>query len=195
MFLLLFSFEIFISKAQDPTGAGGADAGAGADAAGDGGEKPIAPPPQAASCNGIFISYKFMSRKKEYPHLKNATAQPWAFKSTATVLNTGTTELKEWKMFIKFQHEEMLVSASGGTIEDADDFPADVSNGTTLMGSAQSVLKTSIETAGDLTQIQAEIKLVGTQFGVRPPGVPMPKTIRLENDGFKCPAPNRRGGT
>lgn len=187
MFLLLFSFEIFISKAQDPTAGGGAAAG------GDGAEKPIAPPPQAASCNGIFISYRFISRKKEYPRLKNATAQPWAFKSTATVLNTGTTELKEWKMFIKFQHKEMLVSASGATIEDADDLPADVSNGTTLMGSGQSVLKTSIETAGDLTQIQAEIKLVGTQFGVRPPGVPMPKTIRLENDGFKCPAPNRRG--
>lgn len=183
LFLLLFSCEILFSRAQDPTTGGG------------GGEKPIAPPPQAASCNGIFISYQFVSRKKEYPHLKNATAQPWAFKSTATVLNTGTTEMKEWKLFIKFQHKEILVSASGASVEDADDMPADVSNGTTLTGSGQSVLKTSIDTAGDLTQIQAEMKLVGTQFGVRPPGVPMPKTIKLQNDGYKCPAPNRRGGT
>ncbi|WOH11746.1 hypothetical protein DCAR_0831237 [Daucus carota subsp. sativus] len=178
LFLLLFSCEILFSRAQDPTTGGG--------------EKPIAPPPQAASCNGIFISYQFVSRKKEYPHLKNATAQPWAFKSTATVLNTGTTEMKEWKLFIKFQHKEILVSASGASVEDADDMPADVSNGTTLTGSGQSVLKTSIDTAGDLTQIQAEMKLVGTQFGVRPPGVPMPKTIKLQNDGYKCPAPNRR---
>ena len=52
-------------------------------------------------------------------------------------------------------------------------------------------LKTSIDTAGDLTQIQVKIQLSGTQFGVKPPGIPMPKTIRLINDGYKCLAPTR----
>ena len=52
-------------------------------------------------------------------------------------------------------------------------------------------MKTSIDTAGDLTQIQVKIQLSGTQFGVKPPGIPMPKTIRLVNDGYKCPAPTR----
>ena len=52
-------------------------------------------------------------------------------------------------------------------------------------------MKTSVDTAGDLTQIQVKIQLSGTQFGVKPPGIPMPKTIRLINDGYKCLAPTR----
>jgi len=54
-------------------------------------------------------------------------------------------------------------------------------------------LMTSIETAGDLNQIQVTMELIGTQFGVKPPGVPMPRTIRLENDGYRCPAPRLHG--
>lgn len=155
-------------------------------------DQAVALPPAAENCNGIFLSYEFISRIKEYPHLKNATAQAWAFKSTATILNAGTTELAAWKMFIGFQHKEILVGASGGVLMDGGDFPADVSNGTYLSGSPMADLKTSIDTAGDLNQIQAKIELTGTQFGVKPPGIPMPKTIKLENDGFKCPAPTKK---
>ncbi|KAJ0983223.1 hypothetical protein J5N97_011478 [Dioscorea zingiberensis] len=43
-----------------------------------------------------------------------------------------------------------------------------------------------------MNQIQVEIDLTGTQFGVKPPGVPMPKTIKLLNDGFKCPNPTKK---
>lgn len=150
---------------------------------------PAAPPPAEENCNGIFISYGFVSRKKEFPHVKNASAQSWAFNSTATVLNTGTHELQAWKIFIGFQHQEILVSAGGAVLVDSEDFPASVGNGTYISGYPQTDLKTSIETAGDLTQIQAIVQISGTQFGVKPPGVPMPKTIRLENDGYKCPAP------
>lgn len=180
--MLFSSFTIYVSKAQDDYDVGGG-----------GGDQAAAPPPQAATCNGIFLSYEFVSRQKEYPLIKNATAQAWAFKSTATILNTGIYELKAWKLFIGFQHKEILVSASNAVLLDGADFPAPVGNGTHFSGSPQTDLKTSIDTAGDLTQIQAEIKITGTQFGVKPPGVPMPKTIRLENDGYKCPGPNRRG--
>ncbi|KAL5775418.1 hypothetical protein ACOSP7_012975 [Xanthoceras sorbifolium] len=53
-------------------------------------------------------------------------------------------------------------------------------------------LETSIDTAGNLNQIQVQIELTGTQFGVKPPGIPMPKTIKHANDGYKCPAPTKR---
>lgn len=36
------------------------------------------------------------------------------------------------------------------------------------------------------------IELPGTMSGVKPTAVPMPKTFRLENDGYKCPAPPKR---
>ena len=54
-------------------------------------------------------------------------------------------------------------------------------------------LLNSIETAGDLTQIEVQIDITGTQFGVRPPGKPMPKTIKLANPGFGCPARTHKG--
>ena len=54
-------------------------------------------------------------------------------------------------------------------------------------------LMNAIDTAGGLSQIRMEIKMTGTQFGVKPPGTPMPRTINLQNDGFKCPSPTRKG--
>lgn len=127
--------------------------------------------------------------------MKNASKQAWAFKAEATLTNVGDEELQGWKMFVGFQHHEILVSADGAILIDAGDFPADVDNGTTLVGSAVSDLKTAIETAGDLNQMSAKIDIVGTQFGLGPGATPMPKTIHLENDGFKCPTPTRRGNT
>ncbi|CAM8898200.1 unnamed protein product [Rhodiola kirilowii] len=155
------------------------------------GGMPVALPPAQDTCDGIFLSYNFISREKVYPHVKNATAQAWAFKAMTTVLNTGIYELKAWKIFIGFQHQEILVSASGAVLMDGTDLPAAVGNGTYLAGYPQVDLETAIDTAGDLNQIQARIELTGTQFGVKPPGIPMPKTIKLENDGYKCPAPTK----
>ncbi|KAJ9672049.1 hypothetical protein PVL29_025619 [Vitis rotundifolia] len=158
-------------------------------------DAPPPPPLEEEECNGIFLSYTFISRQKAFPRLKNASAQAWAFKSTATVMNAGFDELKAWKIFIGFQHEEILVSADGAVIADGDDFPAAVGNGAYLSGYPQADLKTSVETASDLNQMQVQIPMTGTQFGLKPPAVPMPRTIRLENDGYKCPNPTRRGSS
>ncbi|KAL8468897.1 hypothetical protein ACS0TY_031922 [Phlomoides rotata] len=148
-------------------------------------------PPEAADCNGIFITYTYVSRTREYPFLKNVTAQPWAFKSILAILNAGLYELKNWKIFVGFQNNEILVSATNAVIVDGNELPSPVGNGTTFSGYPQSDLKTSVDTAGDLTQIQTQVELSGTHFGIRPPGYPMPRTIHLVNDGYKCPAPAR----
>ncbi|KAL8237775.1 hypothetical protein R6Q59_018856 [Mikania micrantha] len=108
-------------------------------------------PKEVEACNGIFLQYTFDSRQKEYPHLKNATAQSWAFKSELIVLNTGTTELKSWQAFIGFQHDEILGSIDGATVLNGDSFPLKVEkNGTHLTGYPQADMKTAIDTAGDL---------------------------------------------
>lgn len=145
------------------------------------------------ACNGAFLSYTFMERTKEFPHLKNATAQAYAFKAQATVLNTMTTDLKAWQMFVGFQHKEILVSVGGAVLLDGTDFPANVSGGVTFAGYPMADLLNSIDTAGDLTQIQVQMDITGTQFGVKPPGKPMPKTIKLANPGYRCPAPTHKG--
>ncbi|KAK8970971.1 COBRA-like protein 10 [Platanthera guangdongensis] len=150
-------------------------------------------PPEEENCNGVFLTYVFISRAKEFPLLKNASAQAYAFKAEATVTNTMDRDLKQWKLYVGFQHKEILVSADGAVIDDGTDFPASVGNGTTFAGFPMTDLQNSIETAGDMTKIQVQINLVGTQFGVKPPGVPLPKTIKLVNDGISCPAPKRQG--
>lgn len=99
-----------------------------------------------------------------------------------------STQAKTWRLFI----DEILISASGGNLIDGTDFPALIGNGITFVGSSVPDLDSSINTAQDLTQISAMIQLIGTQFGVRPPTIPMPKTIKLVNDGYKCPLPTTR---
>ncbi|KAL6562162.1 hypothetical protein OROGR_003169 [Orobanche gracilis] len=156
---------------------------------------PATPPEEIEQCNGIFVSYTFQGREKEYPLVKNVSAQAWSFQATATVLNTGSEELKSWQVFIGFQHRELLVSAEGAVVVDGDGFPIRVgNNGTILAGYPQADLKTAIDTAADYNQMQVRVNLRGTQFGVSAKATPMPRTIRLVNYGYKCPAPTRKGG-
>lgn len=174
--LVLFAYNCQTCKGQDYGGE----------------EKPAAPPPEQENCDGIFISYNFEGREKIYPLVKNVSAQGWSFKSMLTVLNAGAFELKSWKVFVGFQYKELLVSADGAVVIDGDGFPVRVGkNGTTLAGYPQSDLKTAIDTAGDLTQMSAQINIKGTQFGLSEKTNPMPKTIKLVNEEYKCPAPKR----
>ncbi|KAJ0110835.1 hypothetical protein Patl1_00933 [Pistacia atlantica] len=41
--------------------------------------------------------------------------------------------------------------------------------------------------------MEVQIRLVGTQFGVGAPNVPMPNNISLANDGYRCPLPTFEG--
>lgn len=191
---LIFS-NLHSCKAQDYID-GNTEKGGGGGGSGDDTEEaaPPAPPPEQQNCNGIFVGYNFISREKEYPHLKNVTAQAWAFKSTLTLLNAGKDELKSWKVFVHFHHDEVLVSTDGAVVVDGEGIPIKVGkNGTRFAGFPQSDLKTAIDTAGDETQISTKVDIKGTMFGLKPPTVPMPKTIRLDNPGYKCPAPKRKG--
>ncbi|KAL5541906.1 hypothetical protein UlMin_009616 [Ulmus minor] len=155
-----------------------------------------APSPASASdsCNGIFLSYAYTGGKKLTPDLKTDRArQPYRFESTLTVLNNGLEDLKSWRVFVGFQHDEYLVSASNAVLIDGTSLPGSVENGTVFAGFPMTDLKTAIETAGDLTQMQVQVKLVGTQFGVASPNVPMPSNISLANDGFSCSKPTMQG--
>ncbi|XP_047342787.1 COBRA-like protein 10 [Impatiens glandulifera] len=147
-----------------------------------------ATPPEASTCNGIYVVYTFTSREKEYPMVKNASAQAWAFKSQLYVLNSGADDLKSWMVHVGFQYNEMLVAIDGANSMDMD-LPGRVGkNGTVLFGYPQQDLLTAIETASDYNQMQATVDIRGTQFGLMK-GTPMPKTIKLVNEGYKCPAP------
>lgn len=85
-----------------------------------------------------------------------------------------------------FQHDEKLISASNVVLADGTALPAEVGNGTVFAGYPMSDLKTAIDTAGDLTQMQVEVQMVGTQFGVNSSDAPMPTNISLANDGYDC---------
>ncbi|KAI3960195.1 hypothetical protein MKW98_016919 [Papaver atlanticum] len=154
---------------------------------------PSPPPP---SCNSILLTYNHLSLRKLPPETTNSSKQPFRFESTAQILNNGLDELQSWRLFIGFQHDEFLVSATNAVLADGTPFPANTTSledGAVFAGFPISDLKTAVETAGDLPQMEANIDLVGTVFGVESPLVPMPKTISLVNDGFSCPSPTMQG--
>lgn len=148
---------------------------------------------QPQTCNGIFLSYVYTGGRQLPPVLSDPTQQPYRFESTLTVLNNGLEELKSWSVFVGFRNREWLVSASNVVLADGTNLPGDVGNGTVLAGSTVKDLKTAAETAGDVSQMQVRVEMVGTQVGVAPPSVPMPSSIRVANDGFLCGEPTRQG--
>ncbi|CAK9185814.1 unnamed protein product [Ilex paraguariensis] len=148
----------------------------------------LSQPTNNSVCNGILITYVFNLGYPIPPFLlpSDSTNQPYRFQSTLTVLNTGLEEFKSWRVFVKFQHREFLVSASNAVLADGTSLPVDVSNGTILAGFPVTDLKSAVQTAGDYNQMQARVELVGTQYGIGAPAVPLPSTITLGNDGFLC---------
>lgn len=148
----------------------------------------------ADSCNGVYLSYTYSSGRKLMPNLtSDPTRQPYRFESVLTLLNNGLVDLNSWRVFVGFKHNEYLVSASNAVLADGTSLPGRVGNGTVFSGYPMTDLKTAVETAGDLTQIQVQVQLVGTLFGVAPPTVPLPSNISLVNDGWFCPSPAARG--
>lgn len=153
-----------------------------------------APAPASDSCNGVFLSYTYKTGKIVPPTLKSdPTRQAYRFESTLFVLNNDLEELKSWRVFVGFQHDEYLVSASNVVLADGTSLPASVGNGSVFAGYPNADLKTGVETAGDLTQMSVQVDLVGTQFGIGAPDVPLPNNISLVNDGWVCPKPSNQG--
>lgn len=143
---------------------------------------PITAQPQPPICNAIFITYTYGSGYPIPP--TDPTHQAYRFQSTLTLLNNGIEELKSWRVFVGFQHNELLVSASNAVLADGTPLPANVSGGATISGFPVTDLKTAVETAGDFNQMFAQVNLVGTQFGA--PNISLPDSITLANDGFSC---------
>ncbi|KAK6138785.1 hypothetical protein DH2020_027471 [Rehmannia glutinosa] len=155
--------------------------------------QPQAPPPASDACNGIFLTYTYTDGKVVPPILRtDPVRQAYRFESSFSVLNNDLEELKSWRVFVGFQHDEYLVSASNAVLADGNSIPGSVGNGSIFAGFPNPDLRTGIETAGDLTQMSVRVELVGTQFGVGPRDVPMPTNISLVNDGWVCPEPTLR---
>ncbi|GLJ09666.1 hypothetical protein SUGI_0113720 [Cryptomeria japonica] len=142
------------------------------------------------NCNGVYLHYQVWNPSRTFPlNVSQNDQQPYVFNSTVTVLNTGREEVRGWKVFVGFQHGEELVNMRNAVIEDGSSLPANVSNGTVLSGFPQTDLKTAIQTAGDLNQIQVQIQMGGVEFGVNDSGYPLPAQLYLTNDGYTCSQP------
>lgn len=170
--LLLFFFNLGVIKAQPQA---------------------TAPPPASDACNGVFLTYTYETGKIVPPILRNTAQQAYRFESSFSILNNDLEDLKSWRVFVGFQHDEFLVSASNAVLADGTSIPGSVGNGSVFSGYPNPDLKTGIETAGDLTQMSVQVDLIGTQFGVAPPRAPMPANISLANDGWVCPTPTMQG--
>ncbi|XP_047313089.1 COBRA-like protein 7 [Impatiens glandulifera] len=145
--------------------------------------------PSNNTCNSIFISYTYNTGHPLPPNISSdPTLQPYQFKSTLTIINNGLQELKSWRVFLQFQNSELLVSASNAN------FLAQPNQGILVFGNYPTIdLKSAVQTAGDINQMSVIVNLLGTQFGVAAPDIPLPQTVTLANDGFICPSPAMNG--
>ncbi|XP_008813718.2 COBRA-like protein 7 [Phoenix dactylifera] len=150
-----------------------------------------APAPSAFDCNGVLLTYDFQRGQRLRPFVRDPNDQAWAFNATATILNSGTTNLKAWELLIGFRHREILVSASSAILTDGSSFPYSTPNdsATSFSGSPNPDLKYPIEVAGDPSQIRAQISIGGTFFGSPPPAAPLPSSLSLADPAFSCPSP------
>jgi hypothetical protein len=58
----------------------------------------------------VDLLYQVLNVEKIYPYLNASQAelQPYSFEATATITNMGFSEVKNWAMGIRFQHDEVL---------------------------------------------------------------------------------------
>ncbi len=68
-----------------------------------------APAPLYPPCEGVDLLYQVSNVEKIYPYLNASQAelQPYSFEATATITNMGFSEVKNWAMGIRFQHDEV----------------------------------------------------------------------------------------
>ncbi|KMZ63191.1 putative Protein COBRA [Zostera marina] len=142
-------------------------------------------------CNGVFLEYKAGVRSIIHPMFPDEPArQPYRFEAVASVYNGDSIPVEQWILDLEYPNETVIVSASNVVITDGSAFPYIVgengSVGISFYGSPNSDLKTAIETAGDINQIQAKIDIVGTQFGDSPPAEVLPNNMKLDNKKFIC---------
>ncbi|KAF7054183.1 hypothetical protein CFC21_061907 [Triticum aestivum] len=162
-------------------------------------QTPRAPAAAAApapdpGCNGIQLTYNLQGREKIRPFVPDRSKQPYSFKANASVLNGGTRPLRSWSMLVTFGHDEILVGVGGAVLTGGAELPynttEDAGNATSFSGYPQTDLLTPIATAGDITQIQASVGLVGTLFA-GPRGLvpePLPTALTLDDPDYNCPA-------
>ncbi|XP_050203739.1 COBRA-like protein 7 [Mercurialis annua] len=152
------------------------------------------PPPLNDTCNGVYLSYSYTGGRP-LPPTDDSANLPYRFESVITVLNNGRDELKSWRVFVGFNQSEILISATDAVLADGDSFPAFVGNGTVFVGFPRTDLKTAIETAGDVTQTEVKVMLIGTRFvsGNPDDDDPLPANLTLSNHGYSCAAPIRQG--
>lgn len=161
---------------------------------------PRQPPATAAEapapdpgCNGIQLNYNLQSRTKIRPFVPDQTKQPYSFKANFSVVNGGTRPLRSWAMLVTFAHDEILVGVDGAVLTAGPDLPynttADAGNATSFSGYPQTDLLTPIATAGDISQIQASVGLLGTLFAGPIGKVPvtLPTALSLDDPDYACP--------
>ncbi|BAS83769.1 COBRA-like protein 7 [Oryza sativa Japonica Group] len=150
-----------------------------------------AAPAPTPDCNGILLTYNFEGRAKIRPYVADRNKQPYSFRANATVLNSGTRPLKSWAMLVTFGYGEILVGVDGAVLTGGGEMPynttQDAGNATSFSGYPQTDLLTPIATAGDISQIQAKVGIVGTLFAGPGPFVPLPTALSLDDPAYRCP--------
>ena len=77
----------------------------------------------AQFCNGILVSYAYTVDVRLPSNVFDPAKEPYQFESTVTVLNNDLDKLKSWEVFVGYDQDELLVSASNVLLADDTTLP------------------------------------------------------------------------
>ncbi|KAJ4817184.1 Protein COBRA [Rhynchospora pubera] len=157
-----------------------------------GGDDSLAPAPAPdPGCNGVQLTYDLWGgATKIRPFVTDPKQQAYAFRARGTVLNSGTTTLKNWALLIKFKYKEIIVNLEKAVLTNGADLPYNTTldaNATSFSGNPSTDLLTPIATANDFNLIQGTVDIVGTLFGAPETLNPLPESLSLADPSYICP--------
>eukprot|EP00245_Coleochaete_scutata_P004979 TRINITY_DN180_c0_g1_i1.p1 TRINITY_DN180_c0_g1~~TRINITY_DN180_c0_g1_i1.p1 ORF type:complete len:702 (+),score=89.78 TRINITY_DN180_c0_g1_i1:352-2457(+) len=138
------------------------------------------------NCRGIQIDYQLIGLTEITPTIgRYNETQPFRFDAFLYLTNLGHNTLKSWQITIGWHNEEILVGMEKAVLRVNSKLPTPVDSDSIIMGYPDTDLKNSIDTAGNWTFIQRQMRIYGTCFGTPNFGDALPKNLSLHNEGWK----------
>ncbi|CAI5497107.1 unnamed protein product, partial [Closterium sp. Naga37s-1] len=141
---------------------------------------PSAPRP----CLGVTVSYS-IQQVISIPSVWNGTLQPYGFRATLVLQNSGLRDVKGWDVIIEFTHNELITAIKYAQVGPELPYP-----GKNLIISGipelSDTIVTAIHAGGDSTLYSVNASISGTEYGAPSPPKALPRTLYLINPGYKC---------
>ncbi|CAI7906902.1 unnamed protein product [Closterium sp. NIES-54] len=119
------------------------------------------------------------------PSVWNGTLQPYGFRATLVLQNSGLRDVKGWDVIIEFTHNELITAIKYAQVGPELPYPG---KNIIISGIPElsDTIVTAIHAGGDSTLYSVNASISGTEYGASTPPKALPRTLYLINPGYKC---------